>query len=150
MEYHYHPRGLTRIELAQQTKAPFGIGSYTKGNILIIGEKASDPNECENQQPFSGMKGSSKWLNDLLDDACIPEDKLFWVNAINNDGTLIDIKSLTGYLESPCVIALGKVAANLCKNNDIQHIQFNHPSYHKRFNNHYEYPLISYLKERAC
>lgn len=144
-------RHLKRIQLARDTNAPYGAGSFTRGNILIIGEQASDPTTAPEQLPFCDDVGCSGWLNSLLEAESIPEESLFWVNAKNNDGTLIKLKELVDVLLPSMIFALGKTATNLCIAEGENFKSFQHPQYHKRFKSKQPYDLISQLKETcAC
>jgi hypothetical protein len=140
-------RHLRRIQLARETNAHYGAGSFTHGNILIIGEQASDPATAPEQLPFCDDRGCSGWLNSLLEDNNIPEEKLFWVNAKNNDGSTIHLKELVEVLAPSMVFALGKTAEKLCIAEGVNFKSFQHPQYHKRFKNKQTYDLISQLKE---
>src|SRR5574343_461079 len=140
-------RYLTRLSLARDTDAPFGAGAFVTGNVLLIGEQSSDPLHDTDQQPFCSSKGCSGWLNDLLEAENIPEDKLFWVNAKNNDGSTISLLPLVAALKPSTIIALGSVARKLCEIQDVKGEFFHHPQFCKRFRHQFPYPLISRLKE---
>ena len=139
-------RYLKRIALAEETGAPFGVGSYTKGVTLIIGEQASDPQNAPEQRPFCCTKGCSGWLNKLLEIEGIDESKLFWVNALNNDGKPVRLDEVVSALRPKKVIALGKVAQNLCSDQYVHCEPCYHPQYWKRFKNKYRYPLLDMLR----
>lgn len=141
-------RYLKRIQLAKDTNAPFGVGAFLPGNILIIGEQASDPATAPDQQPFCDNKGCSGWLNKKLEEAGIPEEKLFWVNALNNDDSAVDLKKLVNQLKPSHVISLGGVAHRACIHQKIASSQFYHPQYWKRFQSKLPYDLIDYLQYR--
>lgn len=143
-------RYLTRIKLAEETRAPFGVGAFLPGNILLVGEQASDPTNAPEQQPFCSSKGCSGWLNKLLEAESIPEEKLFWVNAKNNDNSTIRLKELVDVLIPSMVFALGKTAQKLCIDENVECKTFQHPQYHKRFKSKQHYDLISELKESTC
>ena len=120
------------------------------GNILIIGEQAANPEKDSHQEPFCSDKGCSGWLNDQLDAADVPEEYLFWVNALNNDGTEIDIATLVENLKPKAVIALGNKAKQLCEKNSLSADFVYHPQYWKRFKNKEPYPLIALIKRHLC
>lgn len=135
-----------RQELAVKTKPPFGMGNFKKGNILIVGEQsAKPPLHPIGQDPFCGMKGSSKWINLQLETWNVSEEKLFWINALNLDGSKADVSKIVKLLKPSRVIALGNVASNLCIENSIHHIKIPHPAYWKRFKSKIKYPLIAEL-----
>lgn len=91
------------------------------------------------------MKGSSRWLNIQLETWTINEEKLFWINALNLDGSKANISKIIKLLKPSKVIALGNVASNLCKENNFTHIKIPHPAYWKRFKSQIRYPLIEEL-----
>lgn len=136
-----------RIKLGTETNAPYGVGAFLPSNILIIGEKSANPESSANQQPFCDYKGCSGWLNNQLEDAGIPEEKLFWVNAINNDGSSIDLNKLVDDLNPSIVIALGGVAAKLCHQSKVDHHKFYHPQYWKRFGRKQPYEFTTILRD---
>lgn len=135
-----------RKSLAKETKPPFGKGSFKKGNVLIIGEQsAKPPLDPIGQDPFCGMKGSSKWLNKQLEKNNIKEEKLFWINALNLDGSKADVLKIFILLNPRNVITLGNIADNLCNENNIFHNKIPHPAYWSRFKSKQKYPLFDYL-----
>ena len=140
-------RYLRRIELSYLTNAPVGVGAFKSGNILLVGEQASDPSNAPEQQAFCSDKGCSGWLNRLLEAENIPEEKLFWVNAKNNDNSPLDLGKLVAALKPSAVLALGMIAQCYCSAYNIDYTSFKHPQYWKRFKSKDPYPLISYLKE---
>ena len=139
-------RYLRRIALAEETGATLGVGSFRPGVILIIGEQASDPKNAPEQRPFCCTKGCSGWLNKLLDIEDIQEEKLFWVNALNNDGSEVYLVKLIKNLLPRRVIALGNVAQSICEKQVICFEKCYHPQYWKRFKSKQRYPLLDMLK----
>ena len=138
----------TRKSLTIKSKPPFGMGNFKKGNILIVGEQsAKPPLHPDGQDPFCGMKGSSKWLNLWLTRYLIREEDLFWINALNLDGSKADILKITQKLKPSKIIALGNVASKLCEENNLQHVKVPHPAYWSRFHSKeiHNYPLIKEL-----
>ena len=142
-------RSLRRLELGRLTKPAgiLGTGSFILGNILIVGEQAASPSTSPEQEPFCTSRGCSGWLNAKLELAGIPEDLLFWVNALNNDGTTLDLTFYVDQLQPMLVFALGRVAKNSCINQRINHESFPHPQYWRRFRTKEPYPLIVRLEE---
>jgi hypothetical protein len=140
-------RYIKRLSLATLTNAPIGVGAFIEGNVLLIGEQASNPSEAPEQQPFCTNKGCSGWLNKQLDSEQIPEERLFWINALNNDSSLVDLKQLVTQLKPIVVIALGEVAKQTCKQQGIEHEAFYHPQYWKRFRSKERYALLDKLSE---
>jgi len=141
---------LRRLQLTEITDPPFGVGAFIIGNILIIGEQASGPETAPNQKPFCSDKGCSKWLNRLLADEKIQEEKLFWINVLNNDGSIVDLKSFVGLLRPAFVISLGNVAHQECKQQVIEHYFEYHPQYWKRFKSNHRYHLLDLLSELSA
>lgn len=136
----------TRKNLSKITKPPFGMGAWYKGNILIIGEQsAKPPLHPIGQDPFCGMKGSSRWINQLLEKYNVDEECLFWINALNLDDSKADVVTIVKLLKPSKIITLGNIASNLCKENNLDHIKIPHPAYWKRFKSKEMYPLIQYV-----
>lgn len=123
-----------------------GIGFFKPGNILILGEQASDPINDPEQMPFFSTKACSGWLNWQLEQGCIPEEKMFWLNVLNNDGSPADICGTIDRMKPSEVIALGKIASNACTKLGLKHYYYPHPQYWKRFRSKEDYPLISHLR----
>lgn len=136
-----------RIQLAKDTKAPFGAGAFVQGNILLIGEQSSNPDTAPNQLPFCDDRGCSGWLNAQLDVFNIPEEQMFWVNALNNDDSEIMLSEVINQLQPRRVIALGRIAEALCVKNAVDHVYVPHPQYWKRFQHNRAYALIGVLRE---
>ena len=114
--------------------------------IAIIGEKPSGPSPLNRSYPFNDTVGCSGWLNNLLALNKIKEDKLFWVNAINLDGSEND-PAMIQELNPKQVICLGKVAEKWAKKNEWDYVSFPHPQFWKRFKSKEPYPFIEYLKQ---
>ena len=136
-----------RISLTVETRAPLGAGAFIEGNVLLVGEQDSDPAASKEQRPFCTNKGCTGWLNKQLDAASIPEEKLFWVNALNNDYTPVDLRLLVAILRPSAVLALGGIAQKQCKDQEVTFTPFYHPQYWKRFKSKQPYALIARLKE---
>lgn len=115
----------------------------------MVGEQASHPTTAPEQRPFCDDKGCSGWLNKQLEKYKIPEEQLFWVNALNNDGSVVDLAKLNWFLVPREIIALGNVAAEALHNAKLEHTVFGHPQYWKRFKSKEVYPLMEHLS-KAC
>jgi hypothetical protein len=140
-------RVLTRFRLGSKTKAPVGAGNYTPGvKVLIIGEQTSHPEVNKYHAPFCSIKACSGWLNAQLCDAKIDEKDLFWVNALDNDGTPVDLGAMYSYLKPQFVFALGKVAERQLEKHKVPYTAFAHPQYWKRFKSKEPYPFIQVLQ----
>lgn len=125
-------------------------GYLDDSSVLIVGQDFADhgKNDSLYQWPFGGLEGCSKWLNELLEEASIPESRLVWVNA---DQDLVAMLRLLP-VNIP-VIALGVEAAKAARearmdphvggNDDI--INCPHPQYWRRFHSSKPYELIKHL-----
>lgn len=140
-------RALNRYALGRRTKAPVGAGNYVPGvKVFLIGERTSHPEKNKLHAPFCSTKACSGWLNKLLCEADVNEKDLFWVNALDNDGTPVDLGSMHAYLQPKHIFALGKVAEERLKVYNLSYTAFAHPQYWKRFKSKEPYPLIAALK----
>lgn len=120
-----------------------GIGSFKKGNILLIGDKV--PRVDQHERPFSWDKGSAPWFATQLEKRHIPERFLYWANSSTYTG--LEIKSSYINLLKPShIFALGIKAAAYCKKNGLEYLQYPHPQYWKRFKHREEYPLAIHLE----
>lgn len=139
-------RVLTRWGLGRRTKAPVGAGNYVPGvKVFLVGERTSHPEKNKHHAPFCSTKACSGWLNKLLCEANIDERDLFWVNALDNDGTPVDLGSMHSYLKPVHAFALGKTAERQLAVYNIAYTAFTHPQYWKRFRSKEPYPLINAL-----
>lgn len=136
-----------RIKLAKLTNAPFGAGAFIKNNVLILGEQSAKPEMDLNQLPFCSIKHCSGWLNKILDVYDIPEEQLFWLNVLNNDGSIVDLIKIIDVITPRCIIALGGIAQKQCFIQNIECIKCFHPQYWKRFKSKEKYPLVEILKK---
>ena len=140
-------RVLERFRLGRKTGAPIGAGNYTPGvRVLLVGEQTSHPEVNKYHAPFCSTKASSGWLNAQLCEAMIDEKDLFWINALDNDGSEVDLKALYAHLKPQFVFALGKVAERQLQKHKITYTAFAHPQYWKRFKSKDPYPLIPTLR----
>lgn len=122
-----------------------GAGLFKRGNILILGEQASDPINDPDQKPFCSTRACSGWLNWQMELEDLQEEKFFWLNVLNNDGSKVDLRASVDRLQPSEVIALGNTARSACVKAGIAHVHFSHPQYWKRFRSKEQYPLISHL-----
>lgn len=122
-----------------------GAGNFAAGVTLLVGERVSHTDE-KYHAPFCSSKGSSGWLNELLAASTIKEADLFWINALDNDGTVMELAKLVEDLKPSKVVALGKVAERILTEQDVEHDAVPHPQYWKRFKHHKPYPLIQLLE----
>jgi hypothetical protein len=132
-----------RCRTAKQRK---GAGNFKPGVVLLVGERTAHPMENRYHAPFCAVTASSGWLNTQLAHSTISEDKLFWINALDNDGTPIDLAQLVLELAPKYIIALGNVARERLSFYKLKHDHVPHPQYWKRFKSKQTYPLINILE----
>lgn len=121
-----------------------GIGSFKKGNILIVGDKPSNP-LIDIDLPFVHLDGCSPWLADQLAKTDVPESDLYWINGFGLDGVMTD-PSFIDKLEPSKIIALGSQAQRWCEIAGVNHLRTEHPQFWKRFRNSDVYPLVNILR----
>lgn len=120
-----------------------GIGMFAPGNTLLIGDEVNKK-AGKDGWPFVAPGGSSLWLANLLEEAKIPEHRLYWINA-KTDGEATDPRFID-LLQPEYVIAMGGKAREWCKKHRIGCSIVDHPQYHKRFRHGEPYPLIDMLR----
>jgi adenylate kinase family enzyme len=134
---------LTAVEV--YTNRGPGIGNFKPGNILIVGDTASNPLIDNIDLPFVHWEGCSPWLAMQLDYAGVPESELYWVNGFRLDGG-IQSKDFVDELQPRLIVALGEEAARWCEIADLKHTRVEHPQYWKRFRHADQYPLVNLLR----
>jgi adenylate kinase family enzyme len=127
-----------------ENKGP-GIGNFKPGNILIVGDTASNPLIDNIDLPFVHWDGCSPWLAMQLDYAGVPESELYWVNGFRLDGG-IQSKDFVDELQPRLIVALGEEAARWCEIADLKYTRVEHPQYWKRFRHADQYPLVNLLR----
>jgi hypothetical protein len=144
-------RVIRRMHLATISCPPNqpGAGLFKQGNILLLGEQASDPINDPDQKPFCSTRACSGWLNWQMELHNLEEDHFFWLNVLNNDGTAIDLNAAVARLRPSAIISLGNIARNACVKSGITPVHFSHPQYWKRFRSKELYPLIPFLVEKT-
>jgi hypothetical protein len=123
----------------------FGIGNFSQGNILIVGESPGPGSQGFNT-PFVGS-GSGQWLSKQLEAADIDETKLYWINAFDGYGVPASQEFIRTLKPSKIILLGGEArqwAAPLQKDYKVEHIH--HPQYWLRFKANEEYPLMKLLK----
>lgn len=131
-----------------------GAGEFRQGNILIVGEKISDKDEYQQVKrvgPFIMRGGCSEWLAEQMDEVGVPEQGLYWINALDNHERPTPAYPWIDDLQPRLVVALGGVAKMWCQVNQLKNIEhFPHPQWWKRFKHHQRYPLVDLLKKENC
>lgn len=148
-------RNLTErvYDLAPNYNMGPGIGHWHPGeSILIVGDRPSPRTKFDNASkgahlPFVSFKedGCSGWLAEQLEEAKIPESKLYWVNAHGIHGKA-QLPAFVGFLQPRKIIALGRSAAQWCHRFRLPHEKIPHPQFWKRFHYNERYPLLEVLK----
>ena len=120
-----------------------GIGS-PRAQCLIIGDRPTEENEYK--LPFVHPTGCAPWLAEQLEQACIPEEVLYWINAYDVKGDPTNLDGL-GFFEVGCMLGenAAKRSAELLEYCDTV-VTFSHPQYWKRFHSKEPYPLITALE----
>jgi hypothetical protein len=118
--------------------------------VVIIGDRpgpGAPKTPRYHHTPFYSLKNCSGWLNVLLEEAGIPEERLCWINAADENGKSTD-PAVLGRVRVQRIIALGGNAAKWlereCGITDF--VRVDHPQYHKRFRYSQPYPLIEQLR----
>lgn len=140
-------RYLRRIQLSETAPSWVqGVGAFVEENILLIGERPNLPRDSKDAgRPFCSDHGCSGWLNNLLDEENVPEEKLCWVNALYANGERVPLLPYVKVFQPSYVIALGKIAQKACLDMNIDHETVPHPQYWKRFRSKERYPLLDVL-----
>lgn len=95
---------------------------------------------------FSGM-GCGLWLAEQLENAEIPENTLYWINAYDAVNAPTSHEFLSA-LQPPVVIALGKLGARWCADAGVEKFEeVPDPQYWKRFHRQKRYRLLNILQE---
>jgi hypothetical protein len=126
-----------------------GVGAWRPGkSIVIIGERPGGTGG-PHAPAFCGTDpaGCSAWLSMQLENAGVPEQALYWVNAYagGRDEAPLD-PTFIERLRPPHVFALGEVAVEWARwHGIIDAIQVSHPQSWRRFHHREPYPLIKEL-----
>lgn len=124
---------------------------FPRPEVVIIGDRPgpSAPQDPDyHHTPFYSTKHCSGWLNALLWEWGIDENRLLWLNAYDKDGVPTDDKLLENNAPNsqfPSIIVLGGNAEKWVKKNGwTSYMKVDHPQYHKRFKNkeRYDLPLV--------
>lgn len=126
-------------------KTSFGIGNFSQGNILLVGEQPG-PDSFGFDTPFVGS-GSGIWLLRQLESNNIDENELYWINAKNAAGVEAE-QDFVDFLKPRKIITLGTTARVWAKelSTEFKVITVYHPQYWRRFKAKEAYPLIPLLK----
>lgn len=119
-----------------------GIGLFAPGNVLLVGEQINTKRGKEGW-PFVAPDSSSLWLAEQLEQAGIPEHRLYWINSVTNH-TATDHRFIDE-LEPSMIVSLGGKADMWCRHHKLDHKNVTHPQWHKRFRHNEPYPLIEVL-----
>ncbi len=133
------------LELLDETRAAFnpspGIGN-PQASTLLVGDRVS-AGRWQNDWPFCADSGCSPWLAEVLEEAGIPESRLYWANAVSSTGQPLEFDWIERH-NFARIIALGNVAFNAL--GDFCPSRIPHPQFHRRFRSSEPYELIEILK----
>lgn len=129
-----------------------GVGAWrTDGrSILLVGDRPNGEQHAAIKQriPFFSLHGGgcSLWLAQQLEDAGIPEERLYWINAHSWDGKPTS-PDFIEQLNPRHVIALGRNAQSWCAfDAGVNNVLVDHPQHWKRFHHGQPYPFIEALR----
>lgn len=132
-----------------------GIGNYTKGHALILGDRPAK--RWEGRRPnwlfvSTYLDGTPAWLTEQLEEAKIPETALYWINVQGANEEFIRPRFIDT-LRPAKIIALGGVPSDWCKQHNIEERSMTkvhtvpHPSYWSAYFPHRKYQLLDLLSE---
>lgn len=132
-----------------------GIGMFKKGVTLVVGEQVNKNAMLHADWPFVANGGSSLWLAELLHEAGINENQLYWINAMDANGEETSDEFIEE-LRPAKIVALGKAAEIWCKDRGLhltepRHLEWTfhavpHPQFWKRFHSGEPYELVEVLR----
>lgn len=130
-----------------------GLGTSLPGGALVVGDRPGAGWSGRLNWPFiSGHRGGcSAWLCDQLEAGGVPETRLRWINATDQQGRATDSRFLLE-LCPQLVVVLGKNAARWYKiHAPIPWHKFpvkevHHPQHWKRFHAGHAYHLVKVLQ----
>lgn len=131
--------------------AGYGLGRWPQGygkTLLIVGDKPSLKWPAGRPTwPFvSALRsGCSWWLGEQLERARVPESRLYWVDAADREGRVLDLPAQGNQLLFAGVFALGRNAADWCWNNGWIFNHVHHPQYWHRWQSGKQYQLTKLL-----
>jgi hypothetical protein len=124
-----------------------GVGHFYPGVTLLIGEQINGNANSYTPWPFIGRGGSSTWVTQQLENAEIPEHRLYWINARNADDKFVNPAFLER-LQPNKIIALGEQATIWCRKvAKVPYKSIPHPSFWLRFQRSQLYPLAGIINE---
>lgn len=109
---------------------PIDVIGSPSAKFLFVGEQA---NQEYLDLPFFALNGSSRYLNDCIEDAGYQENEIAFVNAKRLNGSGVHLSAIHKTLKEPKVIALGNVSRDLLGDQGVPHVYISHPAYWKRF-----------------
>lgn len=126
-----------------------GAGAYRRGAVLLVGERphVARSGQLKHRLPFVSFDGAgcAPWLAEQLELAGVPETDLYWVNAYDALGVPTD-PAFVRDLQPRKVVALGKQAAEWCRDAGLSFVEVPHPQFWKRFKSGEPYPLLDVLR----
>lgn len=123
-----------------------GVGSWRARAALVVGDR---PNPRSSGTSFPGWpfisqlrEGCSAWLSGQLEEAGVPERRLYWINAHTREGAPEPgLRALYEGSRWAGVVTLGGRASRTLTELGVPHEQVHHPQHWKRFHFHQRYML---------
>lgn len=137
-----------------------GIGSFRAGNVLVVGERDAGRYEttplAAKAPPMvfvSDVKSTtSYWLNERLCEWSVPEQKLYWINALTHDGADTPYTFLP-QLKPRAIVCIGQAAerwASPLKEEFTVYDGLPDPEYWRAHHKPEHYYLLREQLEAAC
>lgn len=133
----------------------YGLGCWPSGHVetlLLVGDRPSLKWPASRPAwPFiSALRsGCSWWLAEQLERAGMPENRLYWVDAQDRDGTVLKLPAAQHQHLFAGVVAMGRHAAAWCWDNGWVFDQVHHPQYWHRFQKDKPYQLTKLLYRKG-
>jgi len=120
--------------LKDRKRCPYGRGSMYKPDLMIVGQNFSRNNRWK--VPFERSR-SGRVLHTILRRYGVPFNKVWFTNAIKEDGTLNErnlaaLSSEMEVIQPKTVLALGSKASGMLSVLGIEHFKIKHPGFFLR------------------
>lgn len=128
-----------------------GGGAWRPGEVvLIVGDRPNTQKTgaLKHRLPFISFynTGCSMWLAKQLDEAEVPEEKLYWINSYDCNGVRTSDEFIKE-LKPKAVIALGEKAGAWCKDAKVKYETIRHPATQMLHHAKEDYRLKSVLRD---
>lgn len=138
------------VEVLDEMRSPYnagpGVGWFSQNSVVLLGDRPSNE-RWRADWPFCSYSGCSPWLAEQLEEADIPESRLYWVNSTSAQGAPLPLDWLFDH-EFVRVIALGVNAERALRAagrrymTELVYTAIEHPQHHRRFLRQEPYELI--------